>query len=614
MNGPALRPYQQQAGDAVERAFLTNGLNRLLVKKPTGTGKTVWFAALPNWPAIHAWRETFRAQGVQRGAWMLVIAHREELLKQAQAKIQAANPGAMVAIEQADLHASRYSDVVIASIQTLAARKYARLERLLERHTPRIVVVDEAHHAAADSYRTVLARLGFLPMADASDKFEVEAATFDDVEEMRAALTGWDAVAPKDRLLIGVTATPNRSDAIGLGCVFQTIAYAYGLKQAIDDGYLVPIKPWVIETAESLDDVHVVRGEFKQNELADAVNTSRRNQLAVDGWQAYAPGVATIGFTVDVQHAHDLAAAFRAAGHRWQALSGETPREDRAVMLRQIQNGQLDGIANCMVLTEGTDLPVVGCILHAKPTKSATLYEQMTGRGLRPYPGKTQCVVIDMVDVARRHSLQTAPILYGLPPGINTKGNELQKLADELEALREKIPNLDELLETKRYSLEELRDRATTFDVFSIPDLGAIASLVAMQWIRSGVDTFRVSYPWGDGTETLIVSPDVLGKFTVSLTLRPNADETGHRPPARQRTLAAEIEGAGAALQVAERWVEADRRSVLKLKASDAPWRSRPASDKQIAYLEKLRIPIKPGMTMGEASNAIDMVKARAGR
>jgi hypothetical protein len=476
------------------------------------------------------------------------------------------------------------------------------------------VVVDEAHHAAAAAYRTVLARLGFLPMADASDKFDgVEAATFDDVEEMRAALTGGTR-APKDRLLIGVTATPNRSDAIGLGCVFQTIAYSYGLKQAIEDGYLVPIKPWVIETAESSTMCIRVRGSSNRTSSRTAVNTptaqpARGRRVA---------GVRAGGADDRLYRRRPARARSRGRvpGRRasGQALSGRRLRGSRGQMLRQIQNGQLDGIANCMVLTEGTDLPIAGCILHAKPTKSATLYEQMTGRGLRPYPGKTQCVVLDLVDVARRHSLQTAPVLYGLPPGINTKGNELQKLADELEALREKIPNLDELLETKRYSLEELRDRATTFDVFTIPDLGAIASLVAMQWIRSGVDTFRVSYPWGDGTETLIVSPDVLGKFTVSLTLRPNVDETGRRPPARQRTLAAEIEGAGAALQVAERWVEADRRSVLKLKASDAPWRSRPASDKQIAYLEKLRIPIKPGMTMGEASNAIDMVKARAGR
>lgn len=629
--GVTLRPYQLEAGAGVETSFFGQGLNRLLIKLPTGTGKTVLFAAfLKRFAKLATWLERFRLEG-QKGAVMLVIAHREELLHQAREKIQAANPGIMVAIEQADLLASSYADVIVASIQTLAAKKYARLERLMMRHTFRIVVVDEAHHAAADTYRTVLARLGFLPLADASDKQEIEAATYDDVEAMKAALTGWDAQAPKGRLLVGVTATPNRSDAIGLGCVFQTIAYNYGLKQAIDDGYLVPIKPWVIETAESLDAVHVSRGDFRQNELADAVNTERRNRLAIEAWKAHAEGVSTIAFTVDVQHAHDLAAMARSYGINAYAISGETDKEERRDILRRFAAGQVTMIANCMVLTEGTDLPIAGCILHCKPTKSATLYEQMTGRGLRPHPDdavgptrkgladwqllKSQCVVIDLVDVARKHSLQAAPVLYGLPPGVITKGEDLQRIADELEALRDKIPNLDELLEGGRFTLEELRDRSTTFDVFSVPDLGALAGVVTMNWIKLGVDTFRVSYPWGDGTESLIVSPDVLGKFSIALTLRPGKDEkTGQFPPARQRTLAADVEGAAAALVFAEAFVSRERWSVMKLKAKDAPWKSRPATPKQIAYLERLRIPIRPGMTMGQASDAIDLVNARKGR
>lgn len=615
MSGPALRPYQEAAGDAVVSSFLDHGLNRLLVKMPTGTGKTVLFAALlKQWAQLTAWLEGFKAAGAQRGASMLVIAHREELLRQAQAKIQAANPGAVVSIEQADLVASRYSDVIVASIQTLAARKYSRLERLMARHTFRVVVVDEAHHSAAASYRTVLARLGFLPAADVSESSETEAASFDDVEQMRAALTGWDAQAPKDRLLIGVTATPNRSDAIGLGCVFQTIAYSYGLKQAIDDGYLVPIVPWVVETSESLDDVRVVRGDFKQNELADAVNTVRRNRLAVEAWKLHAGGAPTIAFTVDVQHAHDLAHTFGVDGLRAFAISGDTDKDERRDILRRFERGEVDVITNCMVLTEGTDLPIAGCILHAKPTKSATLYEQMTGRGLRIHPGKTQCVVIDLVDVARRHSLQSAPVLYGLPPGINTAGQNLQAVADELDALRDKMPDLDKLLESKRFTLEELRQRSTTFDVFAVPDMGDLAGGVGMNWIRTGVDSFRVSYPWGDGLETLIVSADVLGKFSVSLTLKPAQLQRGVWPPARERTLAADIVTAAAALSVAEAFVEQERRSVLKLKAKDAPWKLRPASMKQIAYLRRINAPIGPGLTMGQASDMIDVANARRGR
>jgi superfamily II DNA or RNA helicase len=242
-----LYPEQLEALDAVVRAY-AGGQNRLLVKMPTGTGKTVMFAHL-----LTELRERLPPMGGVRGAGMLVIAHREELLDQATETIRRINPGLMVDIEQGDRRSSRYADVVVASIQSLSARKYARLERLQEWHSFRLVVVDEAHHSAAATYRTVLARLGFLPMADASESLEIEAATHDDVTVMQAALDGWDAIAPKDRLLVGVTATPNRSDAIGLGCVFQSIAYNYELKTAIDRGRLVPITPWVIETAESID-------------------------------------------------------------------------------------------------------------------------------------------------------------------------------------------------------------------------------------------------------------------------------------------------------------------------------------------------------------------------
>ena len=111
---------------------------------------------------------------------MLVIAHREELLTQAQDKIQRQNPGLMVSIEQGDLHASKYADVVIASIQTLQALRFRRLKRLLHYHRFRIVIVDEAHHAAAASYRTALVHLGFLPPADASGVDGSRAADFDE--------------------------------------------------------------------------------------------------------------------------------------------------------------------------------------------------------------------------------------------------------------------------------------------------------------------------------------------------------------------------------------------------------------------------------------------------
>lgn len=607
MSAPTLRGYQTAGLDAIAQA-LEAGTHRQLLQMATGTGKTVLFSALLK--RLEPWLQSLPATR-QIGGKMLVIAHREELLDQAARKIVAANPGVMVSIEQGDRYANAYSDVVIASIQTLAARKFHRLHRLLQRHTFRVVVVDEAHHAAAASYRTALVHLGFLPPADASDKQEIEAANFDDVAKMAEALAGWDQRAPKDRLLLGVTATPNRSDAVGLGCVFQSIVYTYPIKQAIDDGHLVPIVPWAIDTDTSLDSVKLTAGEFNQKDLAEAVNNVRRNQLAVQGWQTYAGHLPTLAFTVDVAHAHALAETFRAVGVTAQPLSGETPKEDRRQLLEAFQQRRVQVITNCMVLTEGTDLPLTGCILHAKPTRSSTLYEQMTGRGLRPHPDKAECVVIDVVDVARRHSLQTAPVLYGLPPGLVAKGKPLQQLEEELALWRQQNPTIDiaGLLASGRLTLEQLKIRAERIDPWAVQALGAFGNGRQFDWIKSGPDEYRLTYPWLDGQELLLIARDMLGKFDLSQTFRPT--EGG---PPRQRTLAAGINSAEEAATLAETFVLQERSSVTKLKAVDAPWKQRPASEKQIAFLRRLRVPFREPLTMGQAGKLIDTAMARRGR
>lgn len=615
-----LRPYQQDQLEAIAETFLEKHVNRLLIKSPTGTGKTVTFAELMKWQRIREWLETFPA-GERR---MLVIAHREELLDQAAAKIRAANPGLLVGVEQGDRRASTSLDVVVASIQTLAAMKFRRLERLTKAMKFRIVIVDEAHHAAARTYRAALARLGFLPPMPDDGAGDIERAEDTDVAAMEQALRGWDRVAPKDQLLVGVTATPNRSDAVGLGCVFQTIAYSYALRDAIRDGWLVPIVPWAIETDTSLDEVRTNRGEFNQKDLADAVNTDARNELAVAGWRERAEGRPTIAFTVDVAHAHALAAAFEAAGYRAAAVSGETPKDERRATLERFSAGQLDVLTNCMVLTEGTDLPIASCILHAKPTKSSTLYEQMTGRGLRLFDGKADCVVIDLVDVARRHSLQTAPVLYGLPPGLIGKGDPLERLADDYDALLEEFSGRfdasKEFESGAHLTLEQLRAKAQLVDIWKVPDLGAFGAGRAMSWLKVGEDEFRMEYPWKDaagvaGHERIEVRKDYLDRWEVVLTFTEKLEKgEKRRPERRQSTIANQIVTSDAAAGVAEAFVLQHRRAVTRLTSKDASWLKDEPSPKQLGLLRRLRIPYNPNITKGEASKLIDLYMSRQRR
>lgn len=595
-----LRPYQERTIAAILQAREA-GLTRLLVQAATGTGKTSSFSSLPT--RLAPWLDTFPANSRR----ILVIAHREELIAQAVTRLRSFNPGAMVDIEQADQHSSRYSDITVASIQTLTARKCTRLKRLVAREPFRLVVYDECHHISSPSARTALVHLGFLPPADASDKESFDAPSYDDVKEMASALAGWDAVAPKDRLLVGFTATPNRSDGVGLGAVFQSIVDTYPIRQAIDDGWLVPIVPWVVETATDLDTVRINHGDFNQKDLASAVNTPKRNQLAVAGWHEHALHRPTIAFTVDVAHAYALADAFSASGIKAAAVSGETPKEERAATLAAFTRGDVLVLCNCQVFTEGTDLPLASCILMAKPTKSPTLYTQCVGRGLRTYPGKADCVILDVVDVARRHSLQQAPVLYGLPPNLNAKGKTLKSVAEDLEAFLEKYPGFN-VEGAGRLSLAELQAKATQIDIWTVPTAGAFGAGRTLNWIKIGQDSYRVQYPWADGTEALTVTKDMLGHFDVSLTLRTRLGA------ARQRTIAAQVETAETAAGLAEAFVQAERRSVTKLVDRDAPWRKRPANDKQLGLMRVLHIPIKPGITAGEASTQIDIAKAKQGR
>jgi hypothetical protein len=243
----------------------------------------------------------------------------------------------------------------------------------------------------------------------------------------------------------------------------------------------------------------------------------------------------------------------------------------------------------------------------------------MTGRGLRLFPKKAECIVIDLVDVSRRHSLQTAPVLYGLPPSLVAKGKQLQQLEEDLEALLQKYPGFD-VDGQGRMTLDQLRLKAETFDVWAIPELGAFGNGRAMDWMKVGPEEFRLQYPWADGTETLTVCKDLLGHYDLSLTLRPRPVPDAKNPSliiygtVRQRTLATGVKSADAAAGLAEAFVLQERRSIMKLKDKDAPWRHAPATENQLNALRRMRVPFRPSITTGEASSLMDLAIARKGR
>ncbi len=377
--GVALRPYQLEALEAIEDRF-NAGVRRQLVALPTGTGKTVVFA------------EVIR----RRPGRALVLAHRGELLDQATDKIIAAAPGLRVGIVKAERDEAS-ADVVVASVQTVASER--RLGRLGGPFAT--VVVDEAHHAAATSYRDVIGR-----------------------------------TVTETTLLLGVTATPGRGDGIGLDGVFDEIVYRRSIVEMIAAGYLVDLRGvQVIVPGLDLARVAVRRGDYADGDLAAALAAAHLPGIVARAWSEHAADRRGLVFTPSVALAHACAAELNAAGVPSAALDGTTPPDERADILARLGSGELQAVPNCAVLTEGFDEPTIDCIVVARPTRSQGLYLQCIGRGTRLSPGKADCLILDLVGSTGRHGLVT---LAGLA-GVDADEAEKRGVADLLAAARPEI-------------------------------------------------------------------------------------------------------------------------------------------------------------------------------
>lgn len=330
-----LRDYQKACIDAIE----TQPPGSYLVQMATGLGKTATAANIP------------------RHGRVLWLSHREELVEQPRKYFNCS-----FGVERA---ASRSDgeEVVSASVQTLVRR--------LSKFRPDafdMVIVDEAHHAAATTYRKILNY--FTP-----------------------------------RKTIGITATPNRGDKVRLNDVFSKIIFQRDLRWGIENGYLCDIYCLRVNIGYDLSKVHTRLGDYAPGELEEAMDGTA--DAIAQAYREHANG-ATLIFSVSVHQAEEIAKRIPGA----VVVTGET--KDRAGVIQDFTAGRIPCIVNCMVFTEGTDIPRVETVIIARPTQSESLYTQMVGRGLRLYPGKEKLTLIDCVGVTGKASLCTAPSLLGI--------------------------------------------------------------------------------------------------------------------------------------------------------------------------------------------------------
>jgi type I site-specific restriction endonuclease len=364
-----LREYQCDAVSAIAREF--ESVRSTLLVLATGLGKTVTFAAVAR-------------DVVAGGGRVLVVAHRGELLEQASRTLQRFD--LRVGIEQGVQRVDRAElpDVVIASVQTLRGK---RLETF-DPSTFQLVVIDEAHHATAPSYRSVL------------DHFE----------------------AAK---VLGVTATPDRADGIGLRNVFESVAFRYELLAGIRAEHLAPLElRSVVVDSLDLSQVRTLAGDLRADELEREMTRDRVLHEIAGPLAELARGRQTLAFVVGVEQAHALAEVLRGYGVAAAAVDGSMAADQRAQVLADYSAGRVQVVTNAMLWTEGFDAPATSCIALVRPTRSRALVTQMIGRGTRQADGKSSCLVLDFVPgrMARVRLASPADALAGeeLPVDIAT--------------------------------------------------------------------------------------------------------------------------------------------------------------------------------------------------
>jgi ATP-dependent helicase IRC3 len=428
-----LRPYQQRAIDAVLLAR-RQGLRRLLVCLPTGAGKTVIFSRL--------------AQLAQRQ--VLVLAHREELLLQARDKIrQALGDEQSVAIERGAERAAADAKVLVCSIRSLHEE---RLTEVMRGRRLGLVVYDECHHAAADDNLRVLRQLGV---------FEPD----------------WSGT------LLGFTATTARGDGKGLDQIFQRIVYSRTLPELIDDGYLSKLRGFRVRTSADLTRLSSTGIDFREDELAEAVDIEERNALVARSIQELARDRRTIAFCVTVNHARNLSRALNLLGVPAGVVHGALPGEERARALAEFRSGRVQVMCNVAVLTEGFDDPGVSCVAMARPTRSEGLYAQCVGRGTRLHEGKSDCLILDFVD-ASQLSLCGLPSLFGVPGGLDLRGEDVARARQIWQQILFDHPGFE--LEAGTFTLPEIQERAASFDPLTLATDHEVRAISANAWFSLG--------------------------------------------------------------------------------------------------------------------------------
>lgn len=458
---PPLRHYQEECIDACLQALET-GKRRIAVSLATGGGKTVIFANLLS-----------QIKAVKTGNRVLILTHRKELATQAQAQIGRFNPDLKVEIEMGTSVASEDADVVVAGVQSLQGTRLENLDPLAFK----AVIIDEAHHAASNSYLKIL-------------------------KHFKATR------AKSNVAIIGFTATLYRADTKTLTKAFDHVVYDLTFTDMISDGWLSSVRFSTVTSIADLAEVEVgASGDFKTSSLSKIINTKPMNNLVFKTWRSMTRQngyKSTIVFCVDVKHVEDMVALFRSQGINAEGVTGATKACTRSQVVEDFRNGDIPVVFNCGVFTEGTDIPNIDLVILNRPTKSKGLMMQMIGRGLRLHPGKDHTAIVDLVGTVPA-GMVTAPSLLGLPAGFDCAGRAVSDLLEEKKKLkvpaRVEITSFDSLhdfLEFGREVQDAEVEEGEYGDDFANPD----------NWMPLTPNSWALDGPNSNTTVRFTIIPD----------------------------------------------------------------------------------------------------------
>jgi superfamily II DNA or RNA helicase len=530
-----LRKYQTEAIDQLTLAW-ASGVKRPSVVLPTGMGKTVIFAELI--------RRT-----IGEGRRPIVLVHRDELAKQTVKKIEEAAPGVRVGVIKAERHEMVNVDVIVASVQTLG--RQARLDR-----TPSgiadLVIIDECHHASADSYLRILKHFGcFEPSSGA--------------------------------VACGFTATMQRGDEKNLSAVWDKVVYRKDIMYGILHGFLVDVRGKTVKLPTmDLSEVGYSAGDYQEGSLGEALEEAGAPKSTAEAYHEYAtrpdgtlrPGIL---FAPTVASAESFAAEFCSQGIPTEVVTGTTPIEDRELIYKRARAGETKVIASCMVLTEGFDMPEMEVAVIARLTARAGLYIQMVGRVLRPAPwtGKTEALVIDVVGVSERHALASLADL---------SESKVKPKPDE--SLAEAKERQDAEAESIKAGKQHRASKTGDVDLFKRSKSAWLQSKGGRWFIPTRVATV---FLWEQEDGTFKV-----GRTKDNYTMKGGSWL---------------VEGSFT-LEMAMAWAEQEAADLdPSVSSRSASWRTRSAkpSDAQKGQLAKCRITFDDTMTKAEASDLLSI-------